>query len=167
GTPEEEREPVRGRGEQRRERLRPTLTADRHRHSIDGGHRADLDRVSDHEERVVADVAEAPEVRKEEHLEQRVTQHGRDVVGRALPAEERAVGQDTADREDPECVLHTSDSAARSRARLSKTWMNTCPIARYAIPSTTHIPSAGSGSPPKAAARTARKPQVGASTQER
>ncbi len=97
---------VRRRRHQRRERLRPPLPADRHRHAEDPGHRREVDRVPGHEELVVLELREAPDVDEEEELEDRPAEHGRDVVRPVHPVEERAVRVVAADEEDAQVLSH-------------------------------------------------------------
>ena len=104
-----------GRRQQRRQRLRPALAADRHRHPVDAGHAGDLHRVADDEERVVLEPRVAADVREEEDLEDRAAEHRRDVDAPVDPVEQRAVREVAADEEDPE-VVHVSERVARSRA---------------------------------------------------
>jgi hypothetical protein len=126
---EEQRHPVRRRREQGGKSLRPALAADRHRDAVDARHRRDLDGVADDVERIVSDAAEAAEVGEEEHLEERVAQHRRDVERRALPAEEGAIAHHAAQEEDAQAV-HTSERDAFSRARRSKMCRKPWPITR-------------------------------------
>ena len=124
---EEQRQPVRRRREERRERAELPLVRDPHHHPVDAGHRRDLDGVPDYEERVVVAAGIAAEVGEEEDLEERAAEHRRHVHDRADPVEERPIGDAPADEEDAEGGGHVSDRVACIRARRSKLCMKTEP----------------------------------------
>src|SRR5205814_5624602 len=116
GSSEKKRHPVRRCRQQRRERLRPALAADRDRDSEDAGHPGYLHGVADDVESVVADVAEAAEVGEEEHLESRPAQHRGHIEARALPGEERPVAEGAAEEEDAQRLPDTSERVAPARS---------------------------------------------------
>jgi hypothetical protein len=74
-------------------------------------------------------LGEAPDVGKEEHLEQRRAEHRGDVVRPVHPVEERAIRQVPTDEEHAQ-IAHVSASVARSRASFSNCRSVKWPITR-------------------------------------
>ena len=125
-APEEQRDPVRGRDDERRQRQREPLLGDRLRHREEARHRGRDERVADDEEGVVLDVGGAPEEDEEDHLgDGRDQQHHHEQRG-LQPGEQRAVAQPAADREHAQ-RLHVSPRVARSRARRRNALSSTPP----------------------------------------
>ena len=89
----------------------------------------------------------------------------RDADPRVEPAEEGAIARDAADEEDAQRAV-MSARASPARARAVETVEAEARGARRRATSTRHIAMSGHGSPPTADSRIARIPQVGASTHE-
>ena len=133
-TAEEHGGAVCGRGEQRAESAEPPFVRDGHRHAVHGRHRARLRRVADDVEVGRLGVRVLPELREEDQLEERASEHRRDVHRRADPVEQPAVGDHAADEERAQPAVHVSESVARARAARSKMPNVTVAIASEARP---------------------------------